>query len=123
MDLARLIDAVAREYDLNPSEITTRTRRQPVAAARQLVIYLLRTTTRLTLTEIGAAVGRHHATVIHAVNTIDGRRAYDHTLNNQIRRLTIDLTMAPSNSPRATGSPATGTPGHSTNRNRESTPV
>ena len=93
MDLTALLEAVAHEYDICPDEITTRTRRQPIAAARQLVIYLLRSNTSLTLEDIGSAVGRHHSTVIHAINTIEGRRIYDTVLNQRIRDLTKEITQ------------------------------
>ena len=92
MDLTPVLEAVAHEYDICPTEITTRTRRQPIAAARQLVIYLLRATTPLTLSDIGMAVDRHHATVIHAINTIDQRRVGDRVLDERIRRLTREIT-------------------------------
>ncbi len=92
MDLTPILEAVANEYDICPAEITTRTRRQPIAAARQLVIYLLRHTTDLTLEDIGRSLGRHHSTVIHAINTIEGRRIYDTALNQRIRHLTKEIT-------------------------------
>lgn len=92
MDLTPILEAVAHEYDICPAEITSRTRRQPVAAARQLVMYLLRTTTPLTLEDIGRSLGRHHATVIHGIDTIEGRRNYDPGLDERIRRLTKGIT-------------------------------
>ena len=93
MDLTPLLEAVAHEYDICPTEITSRTRRQPIAAARQVVMYLLRTTTPLTLEDIGRALGRHHATVIHGVETIDRRRYHDTGLDERIRRLTNGIAQ------------------------------
>jgi len=88
-----VLEAVAEEYGLDPNEILVRTRRQPVAIARQLVMYLLRITTPLTLEAIGqAAGGRHHATVIHAIRSIEGRRTYDHTLDARVSRPTKQIT-------------------------------
>lgn len=92
MDLTPVLEAVADEYDICPEDITTRTRRQPVAGARQVVFYLLRTTTPLTLTDIGHALDRHHATVLYAINTIGRRRIDDHLLDARIRRLTKQIT-------------------------------
>ncbi len=92
MDLTPVLEAVAHEYDLHQAALLSRTRRQPVASARQLVMYLLRHTTDLTLEAIGTTLRRHHATVIHGVETIDQRRTYDHRLDERIRRLTKDLT-------------------------------
>ena len=88
-----ILEAVAQEYGLDPDEILARTRRQPVATARQLVMYLLRTTTPLTLEAIGQAVGgRHHATVHHAVRSIEGHRTYDRVLDARVYRLTKQIT-------------------------------
>ena len=92
MDLTPVLDAVAHEYDICPADLLSRTRRQPVAAARQLVMYLLRNTTPLTLQDIGMMVGRHHATVIHGIDTIDQRRVQDKILDERIRRLTTEIT-------------------------------
>ncbi len=92
MDLTTVLEAVADEYDIYPSEITSRTRRQPVAAARQVVFYILRTTTTLTLNDIGQALGRHHATVIHGVNAIEQRRTQNHVLDARIARLVNNMT-------------------------------
>lgn len=92
MDLTPILEAVAHEYDICPAEITSRTRRQPIAAARQLVMYLLRTTTPHTLEDIGRALDRHHATVIHGVETIERRRNYDTGLDERIRRLRSSIT-------------------------------
>ncbi len=93
MDLTPILEAVAHEYDICPAEITSRTRRQPIAAARQLVMYLLRTTTPLTLEDIGHSLGRHHATVIHGIDTIEGRRIYDTGLDERIKRLTKGIAQ------------------------------
>ena len=92
MDLTPILEAVAHEYDICTAEITSRTRRQPIAAARQLVMYLLRTTTPLTLEDIGRSLGRHHATVIHGIDTIDQRRVQDRILDERIRRLSKEIT-------------------------------
>ena len=43
-----VLEAIADEYGLDPDEIIARTRRQPIAAARQVVTHLLRITTPLT---------------------------------------------------------------------------
>ena len=88
-----ILEAVAEEYGLDPHEILARTRRQPIAIARQLVMYLLRITTPLTLEAIGHAVGgRHHATVHHAIRSIEGHRTYDRTLDARVYRLTKQIT-------------------------------
>ena len=92
MDLTPVLDAVAHEYDICPADLLSRTRRQPVASARQLVMYLLRNTTPLTLQDIGTAIGRHHATVIHGIDTIDQRRVQDRILDERIRRLSKEIT-------------------------------
>lgn len=123
MDVTSVLEAVAAEYDIHPLEITSRTRRQPVALARQVVFYILRSTTSLTLSAIGEALGRHHATVIHGVNTIERLRTQDRVLDARIRRLVNNLTAsAPeASSPQCAvcavkGTPLRSSPGELSNR-------
>ena len=83
----RVLAAVAAEFGIDVEMLHSRTRRQPIATARQVAIYILRNTTDLTLTEIGDLVGRHHATVIHAIRSMEGRRRYERDLDERIDSL------------------------------------
>jgi chromosomal replication initiator protein len=86
--LKRIMDAAADEFGVQPQALVARDRRPPVAAARQIAMYLARQMTDHSLPEIGREIGgRNHATVLHAINRINAllpsdpavRRAVDNT--------------------------------------------
>lgn|GEM_PF-5231320 len=83
----RVLAAAAAEFGIDVDMLRSCTRRQPIATARQVAIYILRNTTDLTLTEIGDLVGRHNATVIHAIRSMEGRRRYERDLDVRIASL------------------------------------
>jgi chromosomal replication initiator protein len=63
--------AVLRSYAVTHHEIIGKSRRQPVARARQVAMFLARRLTLASLNEIGAYFGgKTHTTVIFAVNKI-----------------------------------------------------
>ncbi|MFZ5565166.1 MAG: chromosomal replication initiator protein DnaA [Thermodesulfobacteriota bacterium] len=62
---------VCREYGLLAREIDSRSRQHRVAWPRQVAIYLSRRYTDHSLKSIGRSYNRYHATVIHAINTVE----------------------------------------------------
>jgi chromosomal replication initiator protein len=90
--LPEIIDATAREFDIEREELLARTRRPPVAHARQVAMFLARELTDHSLPEIGRGIGgRNHTTVLHAVNSISASLGTDpsvrKTVDNLRRRL------------------------------------
>lgn len=67
-----LLQEVCRIYGVKKEDVTGMTRTKNIAQARQLVMWILKKKTSLTLQQIGMFVGnRTHSTVIHAVDKID----------------------------------------------------
>jgi chromosomal replication initiator protein len=67
---------VCDSLGLTPEAISTNSRRREVAQARQMCMYLAKRHTPLSLSTIGEFYGgKHHATVLHACNTM--RDLYD----------------------------------------------
>jgi chromosomal replication initiator protein len=63
---------VARQFGLHVNDLRGNRRTQDVAYARQIAMYLARDLTEASLPQIGARFGgRHHTTVIYAVDKID----------------------------------------------------
>ncbi len=63
---------VARQFGLHVNDLRGNRRTQDVAYARQIAMYLARGLTEASLPQIGARFGgRHHTTVIYAVDKID----------------------------------------------------
>jgi chromosomal replication initiator protein len=63
---------VARQFGLHVNDLRGNRRTQDVAYARHIAMYLSRDLTESSLPQIGAKFGgRHHATVIHAVDKVE----------------------------------------------------
>jgi chromosomal replication initiator protein len=80
--------AVARQHGLTLTELRGKSRRQAIADARGLAMYLARHISGASYAEIGRHFGRRdHTTVLHACNKFTGRIAAD----DATRRLAADL--------------------------------
>ncbi len=65
-----------------------RTRRPPVAQARQVAMFLARELTDHSLPEIGRGIGgRNHTTVLHAVNSVSSQVRTDPSVRNSVDNL------------------------------------
>lgn len=71
ISMDRIQKLVAEEYNLRPTDMTGKGRQANVARPRQVAMYLCRRLTDYSSTEIGAAFIRDHATVLHAVKTVE----------------------------------------------------
>jgi chromosomal replication initiator protein len=66
---------VANYFELKVSDLKSKNNSQQVALPRQIAMYLSKRLTRCSLPEIGRRFGgKHHSTVIHAVNKIENKR-------------------------------------------------
>jgi chromosomal replication initiation ATPase DnaA len=74
--------------EMRDPELTVRSNRRPYVLPRQLAMYIAKQLTGATLQEIGREFGgRHHTTVLHAINRIEAMRRTDQALNRTIARL------------------------------------
>ena len=63
---------MSKKYNINKRKILGKTRSQETVAARQIVMFLTRSLTNLSLKNIGRELGgRDHSTVIHSCNLVD----------------------------------------------------
>lgn len=81
-------DAVAEEYGVSVDVMLSAGRTKSVALARQVAMYLAKKLTNKPLQEIGANFGgRTHATVLHAITTVDNLMQFDTVLQRQVGKL------------------------------------
>lgn len=73
-DSTSTIASTARLYGVRPEEVASGSREAQVVKARQATCWLLREQ-GLSFPRIGAALGVHHTTVMHACAKIDGAPA------------------------------------------------
>jgi chromosomal replication initiation ATPase DnaA len=100
ISITEIQDAVARAFHLSRAELLSRSRRQHVAYARHIAMYLSREMagrmneggrTVLSFPRIARAFCRDHSSVIHACNAIDRRRQIDGAFANLIENLAQEV--------------------------------
>jgi chromosomal replication initiator protein len=80
-----VLRAVAEKFGLQPSQLKQKTNARQIAYPRQVAMYLIKELTQSSLPEIGRMFGgKHHTTVLHSVQKIDGLRQKDPDLNRLI---------------------------------------
>ena len=84
--------AVAEQFGLRLVEIKAKNNSRAIVYPRQIAMYLAKHLTEASLPEIGRQFGgKHHTTVLHSVEKIDGVRKNDKDLNRLINKLTEQL--------------------------------
>jgi chromosomal replication initiator protein len=79
---------VADYFQLKLSELKSRNNSKSVALPRQVSMYLCKKLTKASLPEIGRSFGgKHHSTVIHSIQKIEGLRKTDGEFNTLINNL------------------------------------
>jgi chromosomal replication initiator protein len=90
--LPEIIEATAREFAVDGEQLLARTRRPPVAQARQVAMFLARELTDQSLPEIGRGIGgRNHTTVLHAVNSVSASLRTDPAVRAAVDSLRREL--------------------------------
>jgi len=85
--------AVAEQFGLRLVEIKAKNNSRAIVYPRQIAMYLAKHLTEASLPEIGRQFGgKHHTTVLHSVEKIDGARKNDKDLNRLVNKLTEQLS-------------------------------
>ncbi|PKM51089.1 MAG: chromosomal replication initiator protein DnaA [Firmicutes bacterium HGW-Firmicutes-7] len=88
-----IVEVVSQHYNLNPEDITSKKRPREISYPRQIVMYLSRTLTDMSLPQIGNKLGkRDHTTIIHGYEKINTELKTDPILVNTISILTKKVT-------------------------------
>lgn len=70
----KIIEEVARTYQVTPEDICSQKRNAAVSKARQVAMYVVREITQMPMVEIGQTFGgRDHSTVVYALRQIEDR--------------------------------------------------
>lgn len=78
---------VAGYYDLDPDSIFTKSRKREISDARQMVMYMAKKHTNMSLKTIGTRLARTHATVIYACNNIEQRLTLEKQLQTDVSEI------------------------------------
>lgn len=84
-----ILDAVCEFYNLPIKTIKGEKRDRPIALPRQILMYLLKQNTQMTLIEIADFLGgRDHTTVMHGIRKIEALEKIDPRIKNDLSSLT-----------------------------------
>lgn len=80
--------AVAEKFGLQFAQLKQKTNAHNISFPRQVAMYIVKELTSASLPEIGRAFGgKHHTTVMHSVQKIDGLRQKDPDLNRLVHSI------------------------------------
>lgn len=83
-----IIEVIARQYALEPADLTGKKRSQDIALPRQIAMYLCRRMTSLSTNDIGRAFGgRDHTTVLHGCDKIAASMESDFAFKKRVDEL------------------------------------
>ncbi len=83
----RIIECVARRYEVPVGEIMGTSRKKEIKTARNVAMYVVRSVTGASLPQIGAVFKRDHSTVHSNINMIEGEISSDPVLDAQIHEI------------------------------------
>lgn len=88
-----ILEIVSDHYNISASDITSKKRPREIAYPRQIVMYLCRKLTDLSLPKIGEVIGkRDHTTVLHGYEKINAEVLSDVNIKGTIDMLTKKIT-------------------------------
>ncbi len=84
----RICQVVCAHFKLEPEQLNSQKRTREIALARQAAMYLCKKYTKMPLSAIGSAIGKkNHATVLHAVKTINNLLETDKDFRLQMEEI------------------------------------
>jgi chromosomal replication initiator protein len=86
VSIADIKQRVANELGLRVEDIDSRRRLASLAHPRQVAMFLARKHTNASLQDIGAAFGRDHSTVLHALRNVESKMETDAPLRSMIEQ-------------------------------------
>lgn len=80
-----ILKVVCEHMNVSPNDIRSKKRSQDIVTARQLIMYLCRKLTVMSLQSVGNVVGgRDHTTVINGINRVELKKKEDESFSNMI---------------------------------------
>lgn len=87
-----VFENVSKKYSVNLEEIKGKKRTKELSNARHITIYILRTITNMSLTDIGKYFNMHHTSVLSACSRISEDIKIDPVLEHDINTLIREIT-------------------------------
>ena len=83
----RIINEVARTFDVSAQDIRSTKRNANISSARRVAIYCIREITGMSMENIGKEFGRDHSTIIYNLDTASKDMAKDRHLRETVADL------------------------------------
>ena len=87
-----VFENVSKKYSVSVEDIKGRKRTKELSNARHITIYILRTITNMSLTDIGKYFNMHHTSVLSACSKITEDIIIDPVLEHDISTLIREIT-------------------------------
>lgn len=91
--IERIIEEVARTFEVTSKDIKSPKRASQISQARQVAMYVVREVTNLSYEEIGKEFGRDHSTAIYAVQQVErnmkNRPDFKNMVNDLIKNIKV----------------------------------
>jgi chromosomal replication initiator protein len=88
IDLDTIIKLISKEFNLKPSEIKSKSRKQAIVSAKRTGIYLARELTKNSTTKIAQHFGlKDHSAVSHAIKVFNQKMTKDKDFQDKIEEL------------------------------------
>ncbi len=95
--IERIIEEVARTFEVTAKDIKSPKRAAQISQARQVAMYVVREVTNLSYEEIGKEFGRDHSTAIYAVQQVErnmkNRSDFRNMVNDLIKNIKVSATQ------------------------------
>ena len=90
LNLEQIIDLVCQSFNLMPSQLASRSRRQELVTARNTAFFLLRKHTDMTLEAIGLHFNRRHSSVLKGITQFEREISRQSSVGRQLQN-TVNL--------------------------------
>jgi chromosomal replication initiator protein len=92
VSFVQILSYIAKTQNINKRKIVGKTRNQETVMARQIVMFLTRSLTNLSLKNIGRELGgRDHSTVIHSCNLVENKIKNNSSFRKKMEKIIDDL--------------------------------
>ena len=89
-----IVQLVSEYYNIDENCIMSQSRKREIVQVRQIAMFFAKQLTKLSLKSIGTQLGKKdHATVLHAINTVNNLMETDRRFKNQIEELEGKFTF------------------------------
>ncbi len=86
-----IMTVITKYYQLDPADLTSKTRTSSIAFPRQVAMYEARKLTNLSLVAIGRSFFRDHTTVMHAVDKVSEKIAEDSQVKSDLEAIEKEI--------------------------------